>query len=84
MSSPPIYSVIDLLLPAFADVPVPGHGHGIAGRPVVHIGRAMGMLADYSTLKPDVVMFVCNRKPRDVMDDTLPTFDGQPAWHPAA
>lgn len=83
MNSPPIYFVIDLLLPAFADVPVLGHGHGIAGRPVVQIGCSMGMLAEFSTLKPDVVVFVCNRKPRDVMDDTLQPFGGRPAWRPA-
>jgi hypothetical protein len=32
--------------------------------------------------EPAVVIFARNRKPWDVMDSSLPTFESQPRWRP--
>jgi hypothetical protein len=33
--------------------------------------------------EPQVVVFARNKKPWDVMDETLPTYETQPDWTPA-
>jgi hypothetical protein len=63
----------------------PNCGSPILGRNTAMEGFvtvSLGTLDDSSAIKPDVVVFARNRKPWDVMDDTLPTFDAQPAWRP--
>jgi hypothetical protein len=43
---------------------------------------SLGTFEDSSGFAPAVVVFARNRKPWDVMDETLPTFDAQPRWSP--
>jgi hypothetical protein len=44
---------------------------------------SLGTFDDSSLLTPQVVVFARNKKPWDVMDESLPTFDTQPDWKPA-
>ncbi|MHA1564534.1 MAG: GFA family protein [Alphaproteobacteria bacterium] len=42
----------------------------------------LGSFDDSSDFKPEVAVFARNRKPWDVMDGDLLTFDTQPGWKP--
>ena len=58
--------------------PMWGRNSGMPG----FITISLGTFADSSGFEPEVVVFARNRKPWDVMDAALPTFDAQPAWTP--
>lgn len=47
-----------------------------------YITISLGSLDDSSMFKPEVVVFARNKKPWDLMDDTLLTFDERPDWKP--
>ncbi|MEO1161639.1 MAG: GFA family protein [Pseudomonadota bacterium] len=47
-----------------------------------HVTVSLGTLDDSSMLEPQVAIFARNRKPWDVMDETIATFDNQPDWKP--
>ena len=55
-----------------------GRNSGMGG----YVTISVGTFDDSSTLEPQVVVFARNRKPWDVMNETLPTFDAQPDWKP--
>ncbi len=59
--------------------PILGRNSGMDG----YVTVSLGTFDDSSTLEPQVVVFARNRKPWDVMNETLPTFDAQPDWKPA-
>ena len=48
-----------------------------------YITLSLGTFDVSSMLEPQVTIFARNKKPWDVMDETLPTFDAQPDWKPA-
>ena len=58
--------------------PIFGRNSGMEG----FLTLTLGTFDDSSDLLPAVVVFGRNRKPWDVMDEDLPTFDAQPAWRP--
>ena len=58
--------------------PILGRNSGMEG--FVTVG--LGTLDQSAGIKPQVVIFARNRKPWDVMDQDLPTFDSQPNWKP--
>lgn len=58
--------------------PVFGRNSGMPG----YVTITLGTLDDSSMFEPAVVVFARNRRPWDVMDRELPTFDAQPAWRP--
>lgn len=58
--------------------PIFGRNTGMQG----FVTLSLGTLDESGDLEPAVVVFARNRQPWDVMDDTLPTFDAQPAWQP--
>ncbi len=58
--------------------PIFGTNSGMAG----HVTITLGTLDDSSAFAPQVVVFTRNRKPWDVMDDNLPSFEAQPGWQP--
>jgi hypothetical protein len=58
--------------------PILGRNSGMPGFVTV----SLGTLEDSSEFEPAVVVFARNRKPWDVMDETIPTFDAQPSWRP--
>lgn len=60
--------------------PILGRNDGMDG----FITISLGTLEDSSGFSPDVVVFARNRKPWDVMDEDLPTFEAQPSWTPDA
>jgi len=43
---------------------------------------SLGILEDSSAFEPGVAVFARNRKAWDVMDDAVPSFEGQPQWRP--
>lgn len=47
-----------------------------------YVTISLGTFDDSSLFEPAVVIFARNRKPWDAMDDSLPTFQAQPGWHP--
>ncbi|WP_108879556.1 GFA family protein [Anderseniella sp. Alg231-50] len=47
-----------------------------------HVTVSLGTMDDSSMLEPQVAIFARNRKPWDMMDETIATFDDQPAWKP--
>lgn len=49
-----------------------------------YVTVSLGTLDDSSMFEPEVVVFARNKKPWDVMDDTLSTFEAQPDWKPDA
>lgn len=49
-----------------------------------YLSVTLGTLDDSSDLNPEVVVFSCNRKPWDAMDETIESFDTQPEWSPNA
>jgi hypothetical protein len=58
--------------------PVLGRNSGMEG----YLTIALGTLDDSSGFEPQVVVFARSRKPWDIMDESLPTFDAQPNWKP--
>jgi len=42
----------------------------------------LGTFDDSSNIEPQVVVFARNKKPWDLIDATLPTFETQPDWKP--
>ncbi len=47
-----------------------------------YLSVTLGTLEGSSDLKPEVAIFSRNRKPWDVIDDAIQSFDEQPAWRP--
>lgn len=43
---------------------------------------ALGTLEDSDQLMPQVAVFARSKKPWDILDETIPTFDAQPDWKP--
>ncbi len=60
--------------------PIYGHNSGSEA----YLSVTLGTLEDSSDLRPEVVIFSRNRRPWDVMDDTIQSFDAQPAWQPSS
>ena len=58
--------------------PIFGRNTGMAG----FVTITLGSLDDSTAFKPEVTVFVRNRRPWDVMDEALMSFDAQPAWKP--
>jgi hypothetical protein len=58
--------------------PLFGKNTGMPGFMTVTLGTL-----DDPELTPQVVVFARSRRAWDVMDETLPTFEAQPAWKPA-
>jgi hypothetical protein len=58
--------------------PIFGRNSGMDG----FVTISLGTFDDSSMFEPAVVVFAHNRRPWDVMDSSLPTFEAQPAWHP--
>ena len=58
--------------------PILGRNTGMAG----YVTVALGAFEDSSDFRPEVVVFARNRKPWDVMDESLATFAAQPPWKP--
>ena len=58
--------------------PILGRNDGMEGFVTV----SLGTLDDSSRFEPEVVIFAGNKKPWDIMNDTLPTFLAQPEWSP--
>ena len=58
--------------------PILGRNTGMPGFVTV----SLGALEDSSAFEPGVTVFARNRKPWDAMDDSIPTFEAQPAWRP--
>jgi hypothetical protein len=64
----------------------PRCGSPVYGRNSAMIGFVtitLGTLDESDELKAEVAVFARNKKPWDVMDETIPTFDAQPDWKPA-
>ena len=59
--------------------PIFGRNSGMIGFVTV----TMGTLDESSEVRPQVIVFARNKKPWDVMNETLPTFETQPDWKPA-
>jgi hypothetical protein len=59
--------------------PIYGKNTGMPG----YLTVTLGTLDDSSSFAPQVTVFGRNRKPWDVMDSALPTFEAQPGWKPA-
>jgi len=48
-----------------------------------HHGRCLCGAVQYDVRGPPrIVVFARNRKPWDVMDESIQTYDAQPAWNP--
>ena len=63
----------------------PNCGSPIFGRntgSIDYLTISLGTFDDSSMLEPQVAIFAKNKKPWDVMDETLPTFETQPDWKP--
>ena len=58
--------------------PILGRNDGMEG----FVTLSLGTLDDSSKFEPEVVIFTNNKKPWDIMSDTLPTFMAQPEWSP--
>ena len=58
--------------------PILGRNSGMEG----YLTIALGTVDDSSGFEPQVVVFARNRKPWDIMDESLPTFEAQPNWKP--
>ncbi len=58
--------------------PIFGRNTGMEG----FVTITLGSFDDSSEFKPDVTVFGRNRKPWDVMDEDLTTFETQPGWKP--
>jgi hypothetical protein len=43
---------------------------------------SLGTLEDSSDFKPVVAIFARNRKPWDMPDESIQTFEDQPSWRP--
>jgi len=63
----------------------PACGSPIFGRNTAMEGFltvSLGTVDDSSGFKPDVAIFARNRKPWDVIDESIQTYDAQPGWKP--
>lgn len=60
--------------------PIFGRNSGMVG----YVSITLGTLDDSSGFDPEASVFARNRKPWDVMDECLPTFEAQPDWKPEA
>ena len=58
--------------------PIFGRNSGMDG----YVTISLGTFDDSSMFEPAVVIFARNRRPWDVMDPSLPTFESQPTWRP--
>ena len=58
--------------------PILGRNSGMVG----FVTITLGTLDDASEFEPQVAIFARNRRPWDVMDESLPTFAAQPDWQP--
>ena len=58
--------------------PLFGRNSGMDGFVTV----TLGTLDDAAEFAPQVAIFARNRRPWDVMDEDLPTYDAQPGWKP--
>ena len=58
--------------------PILGRNSGMEGFATL----SLGTMDDSSDLIPGVTVFARNRKPWDSMDESIQTFDAQPAWNP--
>jgi len=58
--------------------PVLGRNSGMVG----FVTLTLGTMDDSNDLEPGVVVFSRNRKSWDLMDQAIPSFEGQPAWSP--
>lgn len=64
----------------------PRCGSPIFGRNSAMVGFVtitLGTLDEADELKPEVAVFARSKKPWDVLDESIPTFDAQPDWTPA-
>lgn len=48
-----------------------------------HVTLSLGTFGDPANFEPEVIVFAENRCGWDLMDETLPSFTGQPEWKPA-
>ena len=63
----------------------PNCGSPILGKNSAMQGFAtlnLGTMDDSSDLMPGVTVFARNRKPWDVLDESIQTYDAQPVWNP--
>jgi hypothetical protein len=58
--------------------PILGRNTGMPG----FVTIALGALEDSSAFQPGVTIFARSRRPWDVMDQSIPTFEAQPPWRP--
>jgi hypothetical protein len=58
--------------------PLFGRNTGMAG----HLTIALGSFDDAAGFVPEVTIYARGRQPWDHMDETLETFETQPAWRP--
>lgn len=58
--------------------PILGRNSGMEGFATL----SLGTMDDSNDLVPGVTVFARNRKPWDAMDESVQTFDAQPAWDP--
>ncbi len=58
--------------------PIYGRNDGMEG----FVTISLGTMDDSSGFEPEVVIFANNKKPWDIMNDTLATFPTQPEWSP--
>ena len=47
-----------------------------------YVTVSLGTLDDSSALQPQVAIFARNRKPWDIMDEKIASFESQPGWKP--
>jgi len=59
--------------------PILGRNSGMEGFATL----SLGTMDDSSDLVPGVTVFARNRKPWDAMDESIQTFNAQPAWDPS-
>ncbi len=58
--------------------PIHGQNSGMEG----HVTISLGLFDDSSEFVPEVTVFNRNRKPWDIMDESIMAFDAQPGWKP--
>ena len=58
--------------------PIFGRNSGLKG----YLTITLGTMDDSSGFEPEVVVYKCNRKKWDAMDETLLAFEAQPNWKP--
>jgi len=58
--------------------PILGKNTGMPG----FVTLTLGTMTDSGDLQPGVVVFTRNRRPWDIMDETIPSFEAQPVFNP--